>query len=125
MRHVLIADDDVNVREILSALFRSRGYAADLVANGIDAVREFACRPYELVVTDYRMPGMDGIEVAEAVRRLDPDARIVFMTADPLFASLRERIDMLAVERTIQKPFRIAEILDLENILVPETADRQ
>src|SRR5262249_12517149 len=98
MLNVLVADDDANVREILATVLRSRGFTVDLVKNGLDAVREYAAREYHVVVTDLRMPKMDGLEVAEAVRRINPDACVVMMTADVLTAGLRSQIDALGID---------------------------
>lgn len=117
MQHVLIADDDVNIREILASLFRSRGVAVDLVTNGLDAVREYAARDYDLVMTDFSMPELNGLEVADAIRNLNPQARVVLMTGDPLTNPFVEQIEGAGLEQVIQKPFRISEVLEIERLL--------
>lgn len=117
MQHVLIADDDVNVREILASLFRSRGFSVDLVTNGLDAVREYASRDYDLVMTDFSMPELNGLEVVDAIRNLNPEARVVLMTGDPLTNPFIEQIEESGLEQVIQKPFRISEVLEIEKLL--------
>ncbi len=66
---VLVVDDLETSRELTAGALRQQGYSVTLAENGGDALALVDKRPFELVLLDYRMPGMDGLEVLQAVRR--------------------------------------------------------
>jgi DNA-binding NtrC family response regulator len=78
---VLIVDDEANARTALAELLRDEGYVTETAADGFKAlpkVEEFAP---DVVVTDLKMPGMDGLELMRKVRERDPDIVLIMMTA--------------------------------------------
>src|SRR5207249_2358716 len=70
-KRVLVVDDSLSVRELERKLLAARGYLADAAVDGADAWTAVHSRPYDLVVTDVEMPGMDGVELATLIRK-DP-----------------------------------------------------
>ena len=62
-RSVLVVDDEASMRHLLSVILTDHGCEARAVATAEDALRELAARDYDLVLTDVRMPGMDGLEL--------------------------------------------------------------
>ena len=81
MKRVLIVDDERQLREGLCAMLRVAGFDVASARNGAEAIRSFAARPHDLVLLDLMMPGMDGYEVCEELRRLDRDVPVVMFTA--------------------------------------------
>ena len=79
-RRVLVVDDDEAVLEMTLALVTDLGYAADKAMSGAEALRLFDATPYDVVLTDLRMPGMSGWEVLDAVRRRRPDTPVILLT---------------------------------------------
>ncbi len=82
MAVILVADDEAMIRDLVSMLLRSAGHEVMTAANGLEAValfRSFRNR-ISLVITDIRMPVMDGNEVVKLVREERPGARIICMT---------------------------------------------
>lgn len=79
---VLIVDDEEPVRATLDAAFGRQGYHVLLAANGEDALRAFVAHraAVKLVVVDYMMPGINGVELAEALRRLAPAVMVILLT---------------------------------------------
>ena len=90
--NILLIDDDKDCLEELDVLLRRYGYFTSKFSVARNAVE--ACRDgkFELVITDFRMPGMDGVEVIKAIREFIPNVRIIVISAyieskDSLFAA--------------------------------------
>ena len=77
---VLIVDDDPQVRAVLSDVFQLTGYLPAVAENGKEGLERFRVERFPLVLTDIKMPIMDGIELFENVRALDPDTAVIILT---------------------------------------------
>jgi CheY-like chemotaxis protein len=107
---VLVIDDDEVLRELLIGVVKQAGYQVDAVGEGQAALERLAERSYDVILSDVRMPGMDGIAFYEEVRRRHSDqaARIILMTAHVQLDQYQEF--MLTVRAPIlQKPFTLGE----------------
>lgn len=108
---VLVIDDEASIRSILSALLKKNGYAvkaADSGESGLDAYAEFMP---SVVLLDLKMPGIDGMEVMEALdKRLSADSKIIIMTAHGEVRSAVEAMKKGAFDY-LQKPFDNDELL--------------
>jgi DNA-binding NtrC family response regulator len=78
---ILIVDDEQAQREMLEGFLVKQGYGAISAADGQNALEKFKNGAFDLVLTDYRMPGMDGIQLLKEIRRLNPEGVVVIMTA--------------------------------------------
>jgi len=78
---ILIVDDEQAQREILEGFLVKQGYEATAAEDGQKALEKFKSGAFDMVLTDYRMPGLDGIQLLREVRRLQPEAIVVIMTA--------------------------------------------
>jgi two-component system NtrC family response regulator len=78
---ILIVDDEKVQLEILEGFLVKQGYEATAAEDGQRALEKFKNGSFDAVLTDYRMPGMDGIQLLREVRRLQPEAVVVIMTA--------------------------------------------
>ncbi len=113
MAKLLIVEDDESVRTLSARALERAGYSVDIAADGaqgLDCIRATQGR-YDLVVSDIRMPEMDGIEMAKAAATAFPSLRILLMTG---YADQRERAEELdgIILDVMQKPFTLAEIRD-------------
>lgn len=109
MARVLIAEDEEPVRELLSRALKMDGHEVDAAPDGAAALERLATGPFDLLLTDIRMPIMDGIALALAAARDYPSLVIVLMTG---YAGERERakgLDAL-VHDVVLKPFSLAEV---------------
>lgn len=113
-RQLLIVDDE---HEILKALANylsklCEEYIVDTASCGADALEKVKHDPYELIITDYMMPTMDGLELAKAVREISPETKVVLITA---YGSkeLRSSVEDLNLEGFIDKPFSMAQIREI------------
>jgi response regulator RpfG family c-di-GMP phosphodiesterase len=109
-RDILIVDDDRQVREVLHQIFLSAGYNCLLANDGREGVDVFKAGRPPLVVTDLKMPGMSGIELLQAVRRIDGDAAVIVLTGA---ADVKTAIDSLKLGAYdfIMKPVNVDELL--------------
>ena len=109
-KRILIVEDEAKVGFFLKETLESlgRGYSVSHVESGEAALVEMARQPYELMVTDLRMPGMSGIDLLGRVRELAPDTRTILITAygsDEVESASRR----LQAARYFSKPFPIEE----------------
>ena len=77
---ILIVDDEQDIREMLSRHYRYLGYEAFAAENGIGALRTLASEHIDVIITDIRMPGMDGIQLLREVRSQYPMVHTIMMT---------------------------------------------
>jgi DNA-binding NtrC family response regulator len=78
---ILIVDDEANARTALAELLRDEGYAVETAADGFKALPKLEEFVPDLVVTDLKMPGLNGLELMQKLRERDPDAVVIVMTA--------------------------------------------
>ena len=111
MAKLLIVEDDESVRTLAARALERAGHAIDIAADGAQGLSMIraANGGYDLVVSDIRMPEMDGIEMAIAAAALFPAMKIMLMTG---YADQRERAEELdgIILDVVQKPFTLAEI---------------
>ena len=111
MAKILLVDDEEPVRGFLKRSLELDGHSVSVAIDGADAFDKLVevAGAFDLVLTDIRMPMMDGIALALAAKRDFPDVSIVLMTG---FADQRERAKNLdvIVEDVLSKPFSLAEL---------------
>jgi two-component system cell cycle response regulator CpdR len=111
MAKLLIVEDDVSVRTLAARALERAGHTVSIAGDGAQglALIRAALGSYDLVVSDIRMPEMDGIEMAKAAAALFPAMKIMLMTG---YADQRERAAELngVILDVVQKPFTLAEI---------------
>jgi two-component system response regulator PilR (NtrC family) len=115
MAKLLIVDDELGMRQFLTHLFQRDGHDVRAVDNGRGAIELLRKEPAELIVSDVRMPDMNGIELLRAARELFPDVEVIMMTAFANVETAREAF-LLGAFDFVQKPF--------DNDLLKETVTR-
>ena len=103
-RSILIVDDESVVRESLTHWFTEEGYEVEGSASANEALTKLAAREYDLAIADIRMPGMDGLELLEKIRREQLDTEVIVMTG---YASVETAVRALKAGAFdyITKPF--------------------
>lgn len=101
---IMVVDDELHVRNSIAPLLEMQGYQAESFADGIGALESFRRRGSDLVLSDVKMPGMDGVELLGRIRAVDPDIPVILMTA---YADLDMAINAvkLGAYDFILKPF--------------------
>ncbi len=77
---VLLVDDEPVFVETMSKVLKARGYGVGAAAGGVEALEELRFNRYDVVVLDLRMPGMDGIETLERIRKQDPLLPVILLS---------------------------------------------
>jgi two-component system response regulator AtoC len=109
-RAILVVDDEEPMRHLLSVFLRDRGYQVRAVANGEEALKELAARDYDLVLSDVRMPRMDGIALLREAQRLQPDLTFIVMSAYGTHDTAIDAMKAGAYDY-VSKPFKPDEVL--------------
>ncbi len=109
---ILVVDDDDGVRENLAELFELVGYTILTAGSAPEALRKLSEHRVDLLLTDYRMPGPNGVELIEAARRLKPGLRAILMTAFGDSFTEIESVRRGAIGY-VNKPFEADEIAGL------------
>lgn len=78
--HILVVDDEQNIRLTLSALLSRAGHVVTVAASGEEAVALFERQPYDLMLVDLQMPGINGIQVVEELRQRNLDTVVIVLT---------------------------------------------
>ena len=109
---VLIVEDETALASAMVEAFTDAGYLVDRAGDGEEALARLADGQYDLIISDLKMPRMDGIQLFSALRELHPEmlARIVFVTGDVVGAEA-ERFLAESRCRWLAKPFRLNELL--------------
>jgi two-component system response regulator HydG len=107
---ILIVDDDRDLAESLADVLEARGYDVELASSGEEAVERFRHRDFDIVFTDVKLPGMNGVESLFAFRRIKPDAKVVMMTGFSVEQLLTQAVENGALA-VLHKPFAMRDIL--------------
>jgi CheY-like chemotaxis protein len=103
MRQILVVDDDEIILDLLREALPALGYEADFAITGDQAITLInSDRDYDLILSDIRMPEVNGIDVARAAYKVKPHVPILFMSGNP---------NTIVEERSfLSKPFTIGEL---------------
>ncbi|PZR11403.1 MAG: hypothetical protein DI536_17395 [Archangium gephyra] len=110
LRNVLIADDEASIRHVLTLVLAENGYEVRAVSDGEEALKELAARPYDVVLSDVRMPKLDGIQLLEKAMALNPELTFLVMSAYGSKDLALEAVARGAYD-FIQKPFKPEEVV--------------
>jgi len=107
---VLVADDEASIRELLGKTLALAEYHVDAVADGRSAIERLRADPYDLLIADLRMPGVDGLQLIREARRLSPVLKVIIITGYSSESAAIEAVN-LGVNGYLTKPFRVAQVL--------------
>ena len=106
--NILVVDDNNVFRILVSKMLSRLGYEVSSADSGENGLRIFLKNKFDVVLSDYEMPGMDGVALACSVKKSSPRTRVVIMTGagkETVFSR-----NSTAVDEVISKPFSLAEI---------------
>jgi len=114
---VLVVDDESVICAAVSEILTNAGFVCDVASTGADALARLENVNYDCLVSDVRMPGMDGIELAKKARRLDSDLEIILMTALVDTATAKAALKTDARDYLV-KPFDVDELLHAVGVAI-------
>jgi two-component system response regulator PilR (NtrC family) len=120
MPNILIVDDEQSYRQLLSLVFEAEGNNIRTAMNGRQAIEQLEQDPADVIISDVKMPDMDGIEMLRSVRETLPDIGVILMTAFASVETAREAFK-LGADDFIQKPFDVEEL----KLIVKKTLEKQ
>jgi two-component system response regulator PilR (NtrC family) len=109
MEKILVVDDEQSLREVLSIMLKRAGYAVTSVSDGEEAIEQLQKEIFDLVITDLRMPKVDGMEVLRAVKSASPETVVLIITAFATADSAVEAMKQGAYDY-LTKPFQVDEV---------------
>ncbi len=107
---VLVVDDEASIRDLLAKTLALAEYDVDLAPDGRTALERLRIIPYDLLITDLKMPGVDGLAVIREARRMKADMPVIIITGFSTEASAIEAVN-LGVSGYLTKPFRVPRVL--------------
>lgn len=106
---ILIAEDEKKLCLSIAEGLKLDGYAVDVCFNGLDALEQVQVEPYDLVILDLNLPGLDGLEVLKALRQSHPDLKVLILSARAEIDDKVKGLDMGANDY-LTKPFHFQEL---------------
>jgi CheY-like chemotaxis protein len=113
MSRVLVVDDDAGVREVLTEMLGGLGHEVGLAKDGKEALACQLHQPADLLLTDLIMPGMEGLETIQQIRKRYPKMKIVAMTGRVPAEGQQDFLEVaqkLGARQTLRKPFTLTQL---------------
>jgi excisionase family DNA binding protein len=107
---VLVVDDEASIRDLLAKTLALAEYDVDVAADGRSALERMRMYPYDLLIADLKMPGMDGLTVIREAKRYKADLPVIIITGFSTESSAIEAVN-LGVAGYLTKPFRVPQVL--------------
>jgi len=106
---ILIVDDEKYIRDMLKAFFEYQGFEVFEAADGMEASEKVREEAFDLVLTDLRMPGLDGLEVLKPVKSVSAETAVLILTGYPSPQSESAAMK-LGCDGFLSKPFRLEDL---------------
>src|SRR5215472_1301861 len=107
---VLVVDDEASIRDLLSKTLALAEYDVDVAPDGRAALERMRLYPYDLLIADLKMPGIDGLTVIREAKRYKADLPVIIITGFSTESSAIEAVN-LGVAGYLTKPFRVPQVL--------------
>jgi len=112
MKDILVVDDDRIVLVLLKRILEREGFVAHCVENGEDAIEQIKKRTFSLMITDFNMPGLNGLELARKGLELAPQMPII-MDSGGLSPKITRLAKEIGISKVLAKPFLTTELMEI------------
>ena len=109
---VLIVDDEPSIRHMLKQVFEDEGYEVQAAGAALEALEKLQDAPVHVAIVDLLLPGVNGLELAEAIRMLDPGTPVILITAYGSSA-FEDMASHPAISHYVHKPFHLDRLLQV------------
>ncbi|UCE67803.1 MAG: response regulator [Candidatus Zixiibacteriota bacterium] len=106
---ILVVEDEAMMRNLLLKILESEGYQVTLASSGAEALDKLECEKYDLMLSDVKMPGMNGFELLEKVKSQWNDMAVIVMTGYGDAYTIKEAL-MKGADEYLSKPFKSHEV---------------
>lgn len=117
MKSILIVDDQFGIRALLSEVLQKEGYKVFQAENGIDALKIITEQSPNLIFLDFKIPGMDGMEILQRLKQMENNIPVIMMTAYNDEKTVQKSL-ALGASLHIAKPFDINKIRQIVSELI-------
>jgi len=107
---ILVVDDEASIRDLLAKTLALAEYEVDVAPDGRSALERMRLYPYDLLIADLKMPGIDGLTVIKEAKRYKTDLPVIIITGFSTESSAIEAVN-LGVAGYLTKPFRVPQVL--------------
>ena len=116
---ILVVDDEISIRKLLFDLLEMERYYVELASSAEEALEKIKETDFDLIISDIRMPGMDGFKLLEKIRTMNVDSAVIFITG---YGSVSDAVEAikLGVVDYIEKPFDIGQLKNLVSQILNE-----
>jgi two-component system response regulator HydG len=116
---ILVVDDKFNDRETLKTILAEKGYRVATASDGTEAIEMVKSRHYDIIFLDVRLPGMDGMETFERVKKIDPEVTVIMMTGYTEEDLLKRAVSEGAYT-CVHKPFNMEKLIGIVESIAKE-----
>lgn len=120
---ILVVDDEEGARDLFNTILTDEGYDVSLANGGEEALSLFKNNPFNLVITDIKMPVMDGLQLLQEIRKMGSKTDVIMVTAYGEVESYLKAMSLGAAEY-INKPIRIKELKRIVHKILTEQRAR-
>jgi DNA-binding NtrC family response regulator len=120
---ILVVDDEEGARDLFNTILTDEGYEVSLANGGEEALGLFKCNVFNLVITDIKMPVMDGLQLLQEIRKMGSKTDVIMVTAYGEVESYLKAMSLGAAEY-INKPIRIKELKQIVHKVLTEQRAR-
>lgn len=108
-KRILVADDEAGLRSLLAKMLKKAGYEVTAVENGMEASLQIEREAFDLVLTDYAMPNIDGLELLRRIKAKHPSLPVIVISGEGPVAEILKSGALTFIE----KPFNMKDVLTL------------
>jgi DNA-binding response OmpR family regulator len=106
---ILVVDDELMMRKLVEKILNRDGFQVTLAADGNEALNALAQKKFNIVISDIKMPGLNGFELLQRIKKDYPSTAVIMMTAYGDTYSVKDAL-LLGADEYVTKPFRSQEI---------------
>ncbi|MEW6674625.1 MAG: response regulator [Nitrospirota bacterium] len=112
MQKILVVDDDKDMCRLVSSILEEEGHRVDKAYNSGQAIKRIKAKGYNLIILDYKLPNINGINLLKEIRQIKPSIKVIMLSAygSPPIKSMAKK---LGVYRFIDKPFDLNKLVKI------------